>query len=89
MVNSMFAPVWGTPWCFCRMVDTTQSTSCDLEKPLIIQLGVLNVEVGTAEVIAPRTLNEIIRDIQALQATEKKISESQELMPFSTHHLSL
>ncbi|MEE2919566.1 MAG: hypothetical protein VYA72_05150 [Bacteroidota bacterium] len=40
-------------------------------KPLIIQLGVLNVEVGTAEVIAPRTLNEIIRDIQALGYREE------------------
>ena len=37
----------------------------------IIQLRVLNVEVGTAEVIAPRTLNEIIRDIQALGYREE------------------
>lgn len=36
-----------------------------------IRLRVLNVEVGTAEVIAPRTLNEIIRDIQALGYKEE------------------
>ena len=36
-----------------------------------IELRVLNVEVGTAEVIAPRTLQEIVRDIQALGYKEE------------------
>ncbi|MGB0149494.1 MAG: hypothetical protein ACPF87_01245 [Flavobacteriales bacterium] len=38
---------------------------------LRVELRVLNVEVGAAEVIAPRTLNEIIRDIQALGYREE------------------
>ena len=36
-----------------------------------IQLRVLRVEVGSAEVIAPRTLQEIVRDIQALGYKEE------------------
>lgn len=36
-----------------------------------IRLKVLQVEVGTAEVIAPRTLREIVRDIQALGYREE------------------
>lgn len=36
-----------------------------------VVLRVLNVEVGTAEVIAPRTLKEIVRDIQALGYREE------------------
>lgn len=38
---------------------------------LDVVLRVLNVEVGTAEVIAPRTLQEIVRDIQALGYNEE------------------
>ena len=44
----MFAPVWGTPWCLA-LWDTTQEHLVRSGKPLIIQLGVLNVEVGTAK----------------------------------------
>ena len=36
-----------------------------------VNLRILNVEVGTAEVIAPRTLQEIVRDIQALGYKEE------------------
>ena len=36
-----------------------------------VVLRVLNVEVGTAEVIAPRTLKEIVQDIQALGYREE------------------
>ena len=52
--------------------DTTlRSTECVLERPCASNCAFWNVEVGTAEVIAPRTLNEIIRDIQALGYREE------------------
>ena len=38
---------------------------------LDVKLRMLQVEVGTAEVIAPRTLQEIVRDIQALGYNEE------------------
>ena len=38
---------------------------------LDVNLRVLQVDVGTAEVIAPRTLQEIVRDIQALGYNEE------------------
>ena len=49
----------------------TQEHSVRSGEAMRIQLRILNVEVGTAEVIAPRTLNEIIRDIQALGYREE------------------
>lgn len=49
----------------------TQERVIDGIARLDIRLRVLTVEVGTAEVIAPRTLQEIVRDIQALGYKEE------------------
>ena len=49
----------------------TQERTVQSGNGMEVVLRVLNVEVGTAEVIAPRTLREIVKDIQALGYREE------------------
>ena len=49
----------------------TQEKSVSSSDAMNVVLNVLNVEVGTAEVIAPRTLEEIVKDIQGLGYREE------------------